>query len=428
MVSSIEVTIPQPVYEVARDDNITLPCSFKPKSPVTKTTNVIVSWSASPDLEDDPESLRLLVPSLITTHYHSLTSSLDVKSEYEGRVTLDHDITRGKINLKLQKVSMRDTRLHECKVQIPLDDEGNPSDTTDLVVLVAPSKPICKIQGTAEYGNNVNLTCFSEEGSPKPIYKWKNYDTNNNPLPSLPLKATEKDGVLSLFNISRETSGYFICTSTNKIRSASCNVTLSVMPRSLMSTATTAIIASVGAIAVLILAVIIYCCCCRKKKNKGEEYAMGEQEDVEYTDKEHHENGDGYVDRHDRQDERSEKERDYSDRRSDYHDQRSDYDDRRSDYNDRRSDYDDRRSDHDDRRDRYPDRRDDYDDRRERYDDRRDHYDDRYDDRRDRYDDRRDNRRDRHDNRRDRYDDRYDDPDRPPSVPPNKPSPGEYRD
>lgn len=37
-------------------------------------------------------------------------------------------------------------------------------------------------------------------------------------------------GVLSLFNISTETSGYYICTSSNKIQSASCNLTLSVMP------------------------------------------------------------------------------------------------------------------------------------------------------------------------------------------------------
>lgn len=39
------------------------------------------------------------------------------------------------------------------------------------------------------------------------------------------------DGVLSLFNISMETSGYYVCTSANKIRSAKCNITLSVMPR-----------------------------------------------------------------------------------------------------------------------------------------------------------------------------------------------------
>lgn len=37
-------------------------------------------------------------------------------------------------------------------------------------------------------------------------------------------------GILSLFNITKETSGYYTCTSSNKIRSASCNITLTVMP------------------------------------------------------------------------------------------------------------------------------------------------------------------------------------------------------
>lgn len=40
-----------------------------------------------------------------------------------------------------------------------------------------------------------------------------------------------EDGILSLYNISKDTSGYYICTSSNKIRSAQCNITLAVMPR-----------------------------------------------------------------------------------------------------------------------------------------------------------------------------------------------------
>lgn len=39
-----------------------------------------------------------------------------------------------------------------------------------------------------------------------------------------------EDGVLSLFNISRETSGFYICTSKNRIGESVCNITLSVMP------------------------------------------------------------------------------------------------------------------------------------------------------------------------------------------------------
>lgn len=46
---------------------------------------------------------------------------------------------------------------------------------------VAPSTPICKIQGKAEYGQNINLTCVSEEGSPPPTYKWDSRDVKKMP-------------------------------------------------------------------------------------------------------------------------------------------------------------------------------------------------------------------------------------------------------
>lgn len=45
-----------------------------------------------------------------------------------------------------------------------------------------------------------------------------------------------EDGVLSLFNITKETSGFFICLSKNDIGSASCNFTLAVMPRKYFKT------------------------------------------------------------------------------------------------------------------------------------------------------------------------------------------------
>ncbi|MED6235444.1 hypothetical protein ATANTOWER_026303 [Ataeniobius toweri] len=325
-----------------------------------------------------------------------------------------------------------DNKRFECRVQIPKDDEGKLADTARLTVLVAPSTPICEIQGTAEYGQNINITCYSKEGSPTPTYKWESRDVSNMPRVADP-RTTDKGGILSLYNISKDTSGYYICTSSNKIRSASCNITLAVMPPSL-KIGSTAIIAVVIAIAILILfIIIIYCCCCRKKNKDKEEYAMGvhegEHENIEPLRKD--ESGPTYVEgstqghydssvsklanRRDNYEERSESsydgQSDYNDRRSDYVDRRKDYD-RRNDRDDRRSDYDDRRNDRDDRRSDYDydDRRNDRDDRRSDYDDRRNDRDDRrsdYNDRRNDHDDRRSKNSDRHE----RYDDdrHYDD-------------------
>ncbi|KAI3377490.1 hypothetical protein L3Q82_008671, partial [Scortum barcoo] len=382
-VGALNVNIPQDVYEVARGDNITLPCIFTTTS--KSPSQIVITWSA--DVEGNPEEVQ------IVTYFYSVSPSINIDTQYEGRVSVDVDIAKGKADLKLSSITLADNTLFHCRVLIPGDKVGKPSDTARLLVLVAPSPPICKVQGKAEYGQNINLTCVSEEGSPTPTYKWDSRDTNNMPRLATDPRTTDKGGILSLYNISKDTSGYYICTSTNKIRSASCNLTLSVMPPSMNVASTAGIIVAVVA-ALIVFIIVIYCCCC-KKKNKEEEYAMGVRAE-EHTDKEPAaRNGEKLrSDGQDRYEDRNERE-----------------DNRRSDYDDRRSDYDDRRSDYDDRRSEYSDRRDKYSDRHERYDDER-HYDDRRDRR---YDD------------NDRYDEPYDDRDRDrPPVPANKPPRRDY--
>ncbi|KAA0722669.1 A33 antigen Glycoprotein [Triplophysa tibetana] len=403
--SIITVDIPQKEYKVARGDNATIPCKFTPQP---SDMSLMVKWTAHALVQGNPE-----IP--IASYLNPNTKPPTISTRYKGKATLKLDIPQGLANLQLIGVINTDTRTYECNVEIIGDEDGSQSDTANLVVLVAPSMPVCKIAGVAEYGQNINITCHSEEGTPTPAYKWQSHDVNNVPRPNPP-KTTDQNGILSLYNISKDTSGYFICTSTNEIRSAKCNITLAVMLPSMNMASTFGILGGVAA-AVIILGIIIFCCCCRKK-NKPEEYEMGEPEGGEFTDTDPKARADSPIepvkyeeeprvqnaDRRDPPDDRSVKS---NDRRSDYDDRRDQYSDRRDDRSDRRERY--------DRDDRYDDRRDRYEDRSDRYDDRRDRNGDRYDRRDDR-----DDRRDQYDS--DRYSDRYDSRDRPPSVPPSIPS------
>ncbi|XP_073710684.1 uncharacterized protein [Misgurnus anguillicaudatus] len=224
---AMTVTIPQKEYKVARGDDATLTCTFT--IPAMGVSDAIVSWTAvsnSPDVAD----------SIIATYFNA--DKVFISRKYKGRASLEVNIQKGFANLKLSAVTSLDTRGYECKVQDPDDEEGGQSAETKLTVLVAPSTPLCKVVGVAEYGQNINLTCFSEEGTPTPTYKWQNFDVNNVPRQN-PLKTTDQNGILSLYNISKDTSGYFLCTSTNELRSAKCNITLSVMPRVQVSLAMT---------------------------------------------------------------------------------------------------------------------------------------------------------------------------------------------
>ncbi|KAK3543360.1 hypothetical protein QTP70_018365 [Hemibagrus guttatus] len=391
--------------------------------------------------------------------FYSDDNHVDINAMYEGKAFIETDVNKKESKLLLKQVTLRESRLIKCLVQIPGDTEGQTSALTSLVVLVAPSDPVCKIKGTAEYGQNISLTCVSEEGSPAPTYQWQSYDVKNNARPHPP-KTTEKDGVLSLFNVSRDTSGYYICTSANKIRSAKCNLTLSVLPATMKIGATAGIIGGcVAGVAVLVL--IIYCCC--RGKRQPEEFAMEppliEYHDNPKQDKQEDGSGDirkssieGSIDQRERYEREMKAEKDserhddrrdiysrgcnegrrerYDDRKP-YNDDQQNQDDRRSQYDDLRDQYDDRQNRYDgrkdcfsDRQDRYGDQRDRYNDRQDRFGDHRDRYNDRpdrfddgrvrYNDRQDRFDDDRDSydNRQEHNGQRDRYDnfdDRYDD-------------------
>ncbi|XP_077072902.1 cell surface A33 antigen isoform X4 [Siphateles boraxobius] len=424
----------QASMEVARGDDVTLTCNFKPKNQVNEL--IVITWSGHSD--------ETFGDKVVFGNYYSNTRKVDIGPQYEGKATIDTDLNAKTSKLTLKQVTLKESRIIKCYVQIPGDIDGKTADNTFLLVQVAPSQPVCKVVGTAEYGHNISLTCVSEEGSPSPTYKWERYDVKNVPK-AFPLKTTEKDGVLALVNASMETSGYYICLSTNKVGSAKCNMTLSVMQSS-MNFATIGIVA--GCILGAAVLIIIIICCVRKRKQKSKEAPVVEYHDtphIEYieegnlhiteerTDKARSDdNGGGRDDVGDRYDDRKGSPDDLSvryDNRKGSRDDLRDCDDLRDRYDDRkgsrdnlRDRYDDRKGSRDDLRDRYDDRKGSRDDLRDRYDDRkgsRDDLRDRYDDRRgsrdnlkDRYDDRRGSRddlRDRYDDRRDRYDD-YRDP------------------
>ncbi|KAM9454722.1 cell surface A33 antigen-like [Clarias gariepinus] len=224
---SLNVNIPQPTYEFARGDTGVIPCNFRPQNP--NSQSIIIIWSAHPDNPTDNNI------DIETCYYNAAGGGSveeDVSAEYTGRASVQANIPLGQAPLTLKSLTSQDSRVYQCDVRIRGDKKGKLSDTTTVVVLVAPSKPICAIQGRAEFHENINLTCHSDEGTPVPTYKWQSYDLNNNSRPNPP-KSKIVNGVLSLFNISKDTSGYYICMSVNKIHYATCNLTLAVMPPSM---------------------------------------------------------------------------------------------------------------------------------------------------------------------------------------------------
>ncbi|NXX75079.1 GPA33 protein, partial [Urocolius indicus] len=181
---------------------------------------------------------------------------------YENRVQFGDSVSNGDISITISAVTMADNGTYACSVRLK-SDPPRQSAALSLFVLVAPSKPECKILGTAQYGHTINLTCVSHEGSPKPRYTWQSFNVQNEPRA---LETTEGQQI-TLKNISADTSGFYICTSTNSVGKEFCNMTVSIVPPSMNIALYAGIIGGVIAV-IIVIGIIAYCCCCRVDKEK----------------------------------------------------------------------------------------------------------------------------------------------------------------
>ncbi|KAM4797011.1 cell surface A33 antigen [Rhinophrynus dorsalis] len=262
--SAINVQTPQKVVEAARGKSAKLPCNYQTTA---DRSGGSVAWKTFPAQDE------------VTTYYFGFDPSNG--TAYQGRVSFSGNVKDNDASIVIDQLTMQDNGTYQCEVTIRQDRAGTPIAKMDLIVLVAPSKPDCGIVGTAEYGQVIKLTCNSREGSPAPDYTWKSY-TPQDVERQLPLTSVIEGGELTLKNISMDTSGFFICTSSNKIGKESCNLTLAVMPPSMNIGFYAGIIG--GSVAgIIVIGIIAYCCCCRDKEDK-DDYEMAEREEEDPED------------------------------------------------------------------------------------------------------------------------------------------------
>lgn len=246
--------------QAVRGENVTLPCNFESASVEAKD---FVSWRG--------KSLGNNIKGEFAKRTFDGTEHF--LEPYKGRLTFSNNFEKGDAGITLDQVTMQDNGTYECLVEISTIFPSKSVDV-ELLVLVRPSIPVCTIFGKREYGQNINLTCNSDEGSPEPKYTWQSYDIQNH---SRPLQGIAVGGMLMLKNVSINTTGYFICLSQNIAGQNKCNLTVAILPPSMNIGLYAGIIGGALA-AVIIISVLVYCCCCRKSKNK--EYEATETENT----------------------------------------------------------------------------------------------------------------------------------------------------
>ncbi|XP_026715193.1 cell surface A33 antigen isoform X3 [Athene cunicularia] len=214
---ALTVEAPAKEIQVARGKNVTLRCNFKTEASIT--SGDVVVWRKIKS-EDDA----------VTRYFDGL---VQYGKGYENRIQFNGDVSKGDISITINAVTMEDNGTYACIVRLR-NDPPRQTATLSLFVLVAPSKPECSILGTAEYGQTINLTCISHEGSPKPRYTWQSFNVQNEPRV---LQTTE----------------------------ASMNIALY------------AGIIGGAVAAIIVIGILAYCCCCRADKDR--DYEMTERED-----------------------------------------------------------------------------------------------------------------------------------------------------
>ncbi|KAM6287322.1 cell surface A33 antigen isoform 2-T2 [Spheniscus humboldti] len=166
LVTAYALTVEAPAKEiqVARGNNVTLRCHFKTQAPVVPGD--VVVWTKINSADD-----------AVTRYFDGL---VQYGKGYENRIQFSGDLNKGDISITINAVTMEDNGTYACTVRLR-NDPPRQTAALALLVLVAPSNPECKILGTAEYGQTINLTCISHEGSPKPRYTWQSFNVQNEP-------------------------------------------------------------------------------------------------------------------------------------------------------------------------------------------------------------------------------------------------------
>nr|XP_007987857.2 cell surface A33 antigen [Chlorocebus sabaeus] len=248
-VNAISVETSQNVLRALHGKSVTLPCTYHTS---TSSREGLIQWDK-----------------LLFTHTERVViwkfSNKDyIYGElYKNRVNISSNAEESDASITIDQLTMADNGTYECSVSLMSDLEGTTKSRVRLLVLLPPSKPECGIEGETIIGNDIQLTCQSKEGSPTPQYSWKRYNILNQ---EQPLAQPASGQPVPLKNISTDTSGYYICTSSNEAGIQFCNITVAVRSPSMNVALYVGIAVGVVA-ALIIIGIIIYCCCCQGKDN-----------------------------------------------------------------------------------------------------------------------------------------------------------------
>ncbi|NXK02436.1 VSIG1 protein, partial [Herpetotheres cachinnans] len=232
-VSGVVVTVPEKAVNVTTGGNATLLCTYTDSGPLG---NFFIQWSFYSAKESQ----------LHTIYYYSEGQSYSY-GEFKNRITAATG--PGNASITISNMQPSDTGAYTCEVFSPQGDTGQSQKSVIVSVLVKPSKPFCKIEGTPEKGHLTYLSCKCEEGLPHPTYHW--YKVDEDTLKPVTEQLNPNTGILYIGNLTTFETGHYRCVASNILGNSTCELDLT------MHYSDSAIVA--GALIGAILAAVIIC-------------------------------------------------------------------------------------------------------------------------------------------------------------------------
>ncbi|XP_057281213.1 V-set and immunoglobulin domain-containing protein 1 [Pezoporus wallicus] len=207
-VSSVVVTVPEKIVNVSTGGNATLLCTYTSSGSLG---NFFIQWSFYSAKETQ----------LHTIYYYSEGQSYSY-GEFKNRITAATG--PGNASITISNMQPSDTGSYTCEVFSPQGDAGQSQKSVIVNVLVKPSTPFCKIEGTPEKGHLVYLLCRCEEGLPHPTYRW--YKVADNTLKPVTEQLNPNTGILYIGNLTTFETGYYRCVASNILGNSTCELDL----------------------------------------------------------------------------------------------------------------------------------------------------------------------------------------------------------
>ncbi|XP_061214115.1 V-set and immunoglobulin domain-containing protein 1 [Neopsephotus bourkii] len=207
-VSGVVVTVPEKIVNVTTGGNATLLCTYTSSGSMG---NFFIQWSFYSAKETQ----------LHTIYYYSEGQSYSY-GEFKNRITAATG--PGNASITISNMQPSDTGSYTCEVFSPQGDAGQSQKSVIVNVLVKPSTPFCKIEGTPEKGHLIYLLCRCEEGLPHPTYRW--YKVADNTLKPVTEQLNPNTGILYIGNLTTFETGYYRCVASNILGNSTCELDL----------------------------------------------------------------------------------------------------------------------------------------------------------------------------------------------------------